>query len=156
MKKLLVTTALLATFATPGFSQDASAQGNASANANATASTTDAEAFVLQNVQDAEDLAAQLAAQGFDVISQANTLFGRVRITSQSDFAIRETVVGRASGEIIIDRFVALPENPPATPGLADTAGGAMDTARNETGGGNATASAGAEASVGASVSIGG
>lgn len=55
-----------------------------------------------------------LQAQGFKILQQERTLFGRIRIVAQNEKVRREMVVNRNTGEILRDYSVLLADVPEA------------------------------------------
>ena len=51
----------------------------------------------------ADDIAAELRADGYRNIQIERTLLGRIRITAETDSLRREIVIDRGSGEILRD-----------------------------------------------------
>ena len=55
-----------------------------------------------------------LQAQGFKILQQERTLFGRIRVVAQNEKVRREMVVNRNTGEILRDYSVLLADVPEA------------------------------------------
>lgn len=127
--------------------QDSAATATASANAEAEAAI-DLQAVIEFAGERVGAVVAELQAAGYQVVDMSRTLLGRIRITLENAFQVRQIVVSRSTGEIMFDAVTE-------TRGEAGTSTAAKSSGSVDVGLGGSGGGASASGSVGVSIGIG-
>jgi hypothetical protein len=91
---------------------------------------------------------AKFQALGYHVVDMSRTLLGRIRLTLENAFEVRQIVVSRSTGEIMYDATLA-------TNGAANAAASAKSSTSVSVGVGGSDGGVSASGSVGVSIGLG-